>query len=52
MNTIYDAVVRLVGDVPSGAEPIVYVFCLILCLFMIDFVSGFVRSWFYTGRKK
>lgn len=51
MNSIYDAVVRLVGAVPAGAEPVVYVFCCIIALYMLTFVSGFVGAFFYTGKR-
>lgn len=38
--TIYNAVVALVGDVPAGAEPLIYIFCLIFALFMLDSVTS------------
>ncbi len=51
MSNIYNAVVRLVGPVPAGAEPVVFVFCCIVALYMLTFVSGFIGAFFYTGRK-
>lgn len=44
--SIYEALVALLGPVPTGTEPIVYVFCMILALFVVNSVISFVFSWF------
>ena len=36
MSSVYEAIVAFVGDVPSGMEPVVYVFALILSLFFVN----------------
>lgn len=44
--SIYEAVISLIGDVPTGTEPIVYVFCMILALFVTNSIVSFVFSFF------
>lgn len=51
MTDIYNSVVALIGPVPAGAEPIVYIVCCIMALYMLTFVSGFIGSFFYTGKR-
>lgn len=46
MSTIYEAVVALLGDVPSGMEPVVYVFCMVLSLFFVNCVMSVFASVF------
>lgn len=44
--SIYQAVTALLGDVPTGTEPIVYIFCMILCLFLTNSIISFIFSFF------
>lgn len=50
MTNIYEAVVRLIGPVPAGAEPVVYIVCCVIALYMLTFVAGFIGGFFYTGK--
>lgn len=46
---LYEEVVALIGDVPQGFEPLVYLCCLIILLWLLQFVSSVlwaVLSWF------
>ena len=48
MQTIYDQVVSLVGDVPIGFEPVVYLASIVILIFLLS--TGFrvlysVLSW-------
>lgn len=46
MSSIYEVVVALLGEVPSGMEPVVYVFCMIIALFMVNCVMSVFASVF------
>lgn len=46
MSTVYEAVVALVGAVPQGMEPVVYVFCMILSLFLVNCVMSIFAAVF------
>lgn len=44
MATIYESVVALVGTVPSGCEPIVYVLSCVVLLFLLQQAFGVIYS--------
>lgn len=50
---LYEEVIALIGEVPTGFEPLVYLFCLLVLLWFLQFVSSVlwtILSWF-GGRK-
>ena len=44
METIYAAVVELIGEVPAGCEPLVYVFSCVVLLFLLQQAFGIVYA--------
>ena len=44
--TIYQAVVDLVGTPPTGTEPLIYIFCLLVALFLMDSITSFLVAVF------
>lgn len=46
MSTLYQAVISAIGPVPTGAEPIVYIFCLVLLMFLLNGCLSIVNSAF------
>ena len=43
---LYEEVVALIGEVPQGFEPLVYLGCLIILLQFVSSVLWAVLSWF------
>lgn len=45
--SIYQALVNLVGDVPAGYEPLVYVFAIVITIYLIvsalSLIAGIIR---------
>ena len=44
MASIYEAVVELIGEVPAGCEPLVYVFSCVVLLFLLQQAFGIVYA--------
>lgn len=44
METIYEAVIALVGEVPPGCEPLAYVLSGIVLIFLLQNAFGIVGS--------
>lgn len=36
MSTLYEALIKLVGEPPAGTEPLVYLFAIVIVLFFIS----------------
>lgn len=45
--SIYQALVNLVGEVPAGFEPLVYVFAIVITIYLIvsafSLIAGIIR---------
>lgn len=41
---LYEAVVNLIGEVPVGFEPLVYVCCILVLLFLLNSVFSILWS--------
>ena len=46
MDTIYSAFVALVGDVPAGYEPVVYIISASFAFYLVSVFFGFFTSLF------
>lgn len=46
LSTVYEAVVALIGEVPNGMEPVVYVFCMVFSLFLLNSVVSILGAVF------
>lgn len=46
MSTLYAALISLVGDVPAGTEPYVYLFCCIMVLWLMNMLCTLISAMF------
>lgn len=51
MSTLYAALISLVGDVPAGCEPYVYIFCCIMVLWLANMICTLISAMFASVLK-
>ena len=40
---LYEEITALIGAVPSGSEPVIYIACMLFLLYLLDCFYGAVR---------
>lgn len=40
---LYEEITSLIGEIPSGSEPVIYICCILALLYLIDCFYGVAR---------